>query len=102
MVLRNPLPDQPSGTTAVKNLSDLLGLELPVIQAPMAGVQGSALAGAVSHAGGLGSLPCAMLTLDEIRSEVAAIRQDDQPALQHQFLLPQDAPGRCRARAPLA
>ncbi|MFN7195832.1 MAG: 2-nitropropane dioxygenase, partial [Hylemonella sp.] len=34
----------------------MLGLELPVIQAPMAGVQGSALALAVSAAGGLGSL----------------------------------------------
>jgi len=33
----------------------------PIIQAPMAGVQGSALAVAVSNAGGLGSLPCAML-----------------------------------------
>jgi nitronate monooxygenase len=40
----------------------------------MAGVQGSALAIAVSNAGGLGSLPCAMLTSDQIRAEVAAIR----------------------------
>ena len=45
-------------------LQDLLGIELPIIQAPMAGVQGSALAVAVSNAGGLGSLPCAMLSLD--------------------------------------
>ena len=30
----------------------LLGIELPIIQAPMAGVQGSALAAAVSKAGG--------------------------------------------------
>jgi nitronate monooxygenase len=54
-------------------LQQLLGIELPIIQAPMAGVQGSALAAAVSGAGGLGSLPCAMLGLDAIRSEVAAI-----------------------------
>ena len=40
----------------------------------MAGVQGSALAIAVSKAGGLGSLPCAMLNLDQIRLEVSAIR----------------------------
>jgi nitronate monooxygenase len=53
---------------------DLLGTELPVIQAPMAGVQGSALAIAVCNAGGLGSLPCAMLSLAEMRSELAAIR----------------------------
>lgn len=33
------------------NLQTLLGTELPIIQAPMAGVQGSALAVAVSNAG---------------------------------------------------
>jgi nitronate monooxygenase len=38
-------------------LQQLLGVELPIIQAPMAGVQGSALAVAVSNAGGVGSLP---------------------------------------------
>ncbi len=37
-------------------LTQLLGIELPIIQAPMAGVQGSALTIAVSNAGGLGSL----------------------------------------------
>jgi nitronate monooxygenase len=54
-------------------LQQLLGIELPIIQAPMAGVQGSALAVAVSNAGGLGSLPCAMLSLDAVRNELAAI-----------------------------
>ena len=39
-----------------------LGLELPFVQAPMVGVQDSALAIAVSNCGGLGSLPAAMLT----------------------------------------
>ncbi len=47
---------------------------LPIVQAPMAGVQGSALAIAVSNAGGLGSLPCAMLSIDDLRRELAAIR----------------------------
>ena len=55
-------------------LQHLLGIELPIIQAPMAGVQGSALAVAVSNAGGLGSLPCAMLSPDAIRNELAAIK----------------------------
>lgn len=50
------------------------GVDLPIIQAPMAGVQGSALAVAVSNAGGLGSLPCAMLSLDSLRLELAAIK----------------------------
>jgi nitronate monooxygenase len=52
----------------------LLGIELPIIQAPMAGVQGSELAIAVSNAGGLGSLPCAMLSPEQIRLELSAIR----------------------------
>ncbi|NMO21857.1 nitronate monooxygenase [Pyxidicoccus fallax] len=55
-------------------LRELLGIELPIIQAPMAGVQGSALAIAVSNAGGLGSLPCAMLTPDALRKELGALR----------------------------
>ena len=55
------------------NLRSLLDTELPIIQAPMAGVQGSALAIAVSNAGGLGSLPCAMLSPDAMRAELAAI-----------------------------
>jgi len=54
-------------------LQRLLGIELPIIQAPMAGVQGNALAVAVSNAGGLGSLPCAMLSLHAVRNELAAI-----------------------------
>ncbi len=43
------------------------------VQAPMAGVQGSALAIAVSNAGGLGSLPCAMLGPDTLRRELETI-----------------------------
>jgi nitronate monooxygenase len=55
-------------------LQALLGIELPLVQAPMAGVQGSALAIAVSNAGGLGSLPCAMLAPEVMREELAAIK----------------------------
>jgi len=55
-------------------LQELLGIELPIVQAPMAGVQDSALAIAVSNAGGLGSLPCAMLSPDAMRRELAAIQ----------------------------
>src|SRR5262245_39005360 len=58
----------------MNSLQTLLGIELPILQAPMAGVQGSALAVAVSNAGGLGSLPCAMLAPDAMRKEVAAIK----------------------------
>lgn len=55
-------------------LQKLLGIELPIIQAPMAGVQGSTLTVAVSNAGGLGSLPCAMLDMDSIRKELIKIQ----------------------------
>ena len=51
-----------------------LNIDYPVIQAPMAGVQDSALVIAVAQAGGMGSLPCAMLTADKIHEEVNLIR----------------------------
>jgi nitronate monooxygenase len=52
----------------------LFGIALPILQAPMAGAQGSAMAIAVSNAGGLGALPCAMLAPDALRRELAAIK----------------------------
>ena len=51
-----------------------LGIERPIVQAPMAGSQGSALAIAVCRAGGLGSLPCAMLAPEAVEREIGAIR----------------------------
>jgi nitronate monooxygenase len=55
-------------------LTELLGIEHPIVQAPMAGSNGSGLAIAVSEAGGLGSLPCATLLTEQVVAEVAAIR----------------------------
>lgn len=52
----------------------LFGIDVPLIQAPMAGVQAGALAVAVSNAGALGSLPCALLSTDGIEREIAAIK----------------------------
>ncbi|HEX2679204.1 MAG TPA: nitronate monooxygenase family protein [Polyangiales bacterium] len=54
-------------------LQERLGLKYPIIQAPMAGVQGSALALAVCNAGGLGSLPGAMLSVEALRNELMAL-----------------------------
>jgi nitronate monooxygenase len=55
-------------------------MSLPILQAPMAGAGDHRLALAVAGAGGLGALPCAMLTPDRIRAEVAAFRaQSDKP-----------------------
>lgn len=58
-----------------RKLLDLLGIEVPIIQAPMAGAGGSAMAVATSEAGGLGSLPCAMFDVAKVRAELGAIRQ---------------------------
>ncbi|MEP7300541.1 MAG: nitronate monooxygenase [Caldimonas sp.] len=58
----------------MSELQRVLGLALPVIQAPMAGVQDHALAAAVCNAGGLGSLPCAMFDGAGVRRELAALR----------------------------
>ena len=58
----------------------LFNISLPLIQSPMAGAQDSELCIAVSKAGGLGSLPCAMLSTEKIESEVALIREKtDKP-----------------------
>ncbi|MBY5946022.1 NAD(P)H-dependent flavin oxidoreductase [Photobacterium rosenbergii] len=59
---------------------DLFGTTLPIIQSPMAGVQDSELAIAVSEAGGLGSLPCGMLSIEKIISEIESIKSaTDKP-----------------------
>ncbi|MBE0588723.1 MAG: nitronate monooxygenase, partial [Hydrogenophaga sp.] len=50
-------------------LTELLHTEFPLIQAPMAGVQGAALAVTASNAGALGSLPCAMLSPEAMDRE---------------------------------
>lgn len=67
-------------------LQDLFGIELPIIQAPMAGAQDAALAIAVSNAGGLGSLPCGMLGIEAIRSEADAIRRSTAAPFNLNFL----------------
>eukprot|EP01136_Pigoraptor_vietnamica_P026292 Opistho-1_new@81183 len=75
-------PERRRGENARMNaLTSLLGTEHPLIQAPMAGVQGAALAVAVSNAGALGSLPCAMLTPEAMERELTTI----QAGTQHPF-----------------
>lgn len=57
-----------------KNVLQSLGIEIPIIQAPMAGVDTPELAIAVAEAGGLGSLACALLSPDAIRAAWVKIR----------------------------
>jgi nitronate monooxygenase len=53
----------------------LSGIELPIIQAPMAGLAFSDMVVAVSQAGGLGSLACALLGVEHARKELETIRR---------------------------
>ncbi len=66
---------------------DLLGITLPIVQAPMAGLQTSAMAIAVGKAGGLGSLPTATLNLETLQTELEAIRQANSAALNVNFFV---------------
>jgi nitronate monooxygenase len=79
---KKSLEPRPQGPNAEKktiiwpdrHLLDLLGIELPIVQAPMAGSSTAALAVAVAEAGGLGSVACALLSPDQVRAEVTTIR----------------------------
>ena len=53
----------------------LCGIQLPIIQAPMGGFALSEMVGEVSQAGGLGSLGCALLSVEHARKEFEAIRR---------------------------
>ena len=79
---------------------DLVGIEHPIVQAPMAGATSAAMAVAVSEAGGLGSLPCGMLSLDQARSELNIIRQQtDRPVNVNFFCHAPPTPDEARERA---
>jgi nitronate monooxygenase len=58
-----------------RRLLDLLKLEIPIIQAPMAGSDSVALARGVSSAGALGSLACALLSAESVRDAARALRE---------------------------
>jgi nitronate monooxygenase len=53
---------------------DLVGTEHPIVQAPMAGAGGVELCVAAMQGGALGSLPCALLSPDQVREQVAEVR----------------------------
>lgn len=53
---------------------ELTGAAVPIVQAPMAGAGGVALAVAAIRGGALGSLPCALLSVEQLRAQVAGVR----------------------------
>ncbi|TQM06548.1 nitronate monooxygenase [Pseudoxanthomonas sp. 3HH-4] len=60
-------------------IPSLPGIDLPLIQAPMAGVQDEALALAVADAGGLGSLPCALLSATQLEAALRTFATLERP-----------------------
>ena len=83
-------------------LLDLFGIELPIVQAPMANATGVEMAVAVAKAGGLGSLPCAMLGDRQDPCRHHRVQDAEQQTVQPQFLLSCGACRRCGSRAGLA
>ena len=77
-------------------LCKLLGISLPVIQAPMAGAQTSALTLAASSVGALGSLPCAMLSPAQIAAELQTLRNAARPYNLNFFVHQSAAPDAAR------
>ena len=74
-----------------RRLLDLLAIELPIVQAPMAGATDWELAVAVAEAGGLGSLPCAMLTPDQLRDQLEKVRARTRKPININFFCHADA-----------
>ena len=56
-------------------ITRLFGIELPIIQAPMAGATTPEMVIATSEAGGLGSLPGAMLSIEQMKASLDQIRK---------------------------
>jgi nitronate monooxygenase len=73
-------------------LIDLFGIALPIVQAPMANSTGVELAIEVAKAGGLGALPCAVLTPTEIEAGVATFRTHTKAPLNCNFFCHDVAP----------
>ncbi len=61
-------------------ITELLGIEIPIVQAPMGWIARSQLASAVSNAGGLGIIETSSGELDQIKVEIAKMRDlTDKP-----------------------
>lgn len=77
-----------AGSWPDPSLLELLGIDVPIVQGPMAGGPSTpALAAAVSNAGGLGSLGCGYSSPAEIAGDIAAVREaTDKPFAVNLFI----------------
>ncbi len=74
------------------DLQRLLGIDHPILQAPMAGASGAALATAVSEAGGLGAIGSATLPVNAIREQSEAVRARTNRPFNLNFFVHKDPP----------
>jgi nitronate monooxygenase len=58
-----------------RRLLDLLKIEVPIVQAPMAGAQDADIMIGAAQGGALASLPCAMITVEKAREQINIVRQ---------------------------
>src|SRR5690606_5815354 len=64
-----------AGGSMKNRITDLLGVEHPIVQAPMGWIARAQLASAVSNAGGLGIIETSSGALEEVREEIAKMRR---------------------------
>lgn len=91
-------------TPAAARFLELTGAAVPIVQAPMAGAGGVALAAAAMRGGALGSLPCAMLSVEQVRAQASEVRAAAQGPLNLNFFCHEldDAPDDSAWRSALA
>jgi len=68
-----------------RRITDLFGIEHPILLGPMAGAIDYVLAAEMAEAGGLGSIPCAMLTPQTAREQIVQFRQRTKKPLNINF-----------------
>ncbi len=75
-----PAPEPPAPTPLRNRVTEVLGVDYPIVQAPMGYIARAQLASAVSNAGALGIIETSSGRLDEVREEIAKMRDlTDKP-----------------------
>ncbi len=90
MQTATPPEETAMGAWPTNRLTELLGIRLPIIQAPMAGSTTPELAAAVTNSGGLGSLGCAFLDADAFLDQCSTVRTTTNGAHNVNFFVHQE------------
>ena len=77
-----------------RRLLDLFKIEVPIVQAPMAGAQDADIMIGAAQGGALASLPCAMMSVDKAREQINIVRQRVSTPLNMNFFCHKAVDGR--------